>query len=257
MKHELHIVEEFQSSPWGQICVREALYVAREMMKKKKFVYLFKKVRSFGSEEEGSVFREGWAITDQRPGYYHSIGSLNSAHEVGYKMTTLYSKKGERKVPIDLETNYWSIWHKFNLMFGDAGLMHNAGRVTVKDKDLMGKLIAQWEDILTNADGRPMVSVLAEYTKDDIDRLTAMTEREIEYEVRTIDYMIAGDCSKNFDTENLPILAKGMDGIVNAARIRLGMRRDFWLRWNKVRGDILELAKEYSVTTDKWVSEEE
>ncbi len=252
MKHELHIVEEFQSSPWGQICIREALNIAREILKKKKYVYLFKKVRSFDDEGDGTVFREGWTITDNRAGYYHSIGSFDKSHEVGFRMGTLYSKEGERKVPIDLPTNYWSIWYKFDLMFHEAGFIQTNGRITVKDKHLMGKLIDGWEDALIKADGRPMLAVLAEYSKYELDAISTMTDREVEYEIRTIDFLIGGDGSKYFDEDNLPILAKGMSGIVKAAKIRLGMRREFWLRYAAVRGDIVGLAKEYSVTTDKW-----
>ena len=253
MKNELHIVEEFQSSPWGQICIREAICIAREILKKKKFVYLFKKVRSFGNDGDSKIFREGWAITDNRPGYYHSIGSFDKAHQVGYRMDTLYSKEGERKVPKQLQTNYWSLWYKFELMFGEAGLRHQDGRITVDDKAMMGRLIEEWDDVLSKADGRPMITVLAEYTKDELDRIHRLSNHELDYEIRSLDMYITGEAGKTFEVNKTPILAKGMNGPVKAAKIRLGMRRDFWIRWRGVRGDILTLAKEYSVTTDKWV----
>lgn len=254
MKHVLQITEEFQSSNFGQISIREAVFIARDVMKKKKFVYIFKKVRNFDEEDTKRVFREGWITTADKPSYYSSIGSVDKARPVGAFMETLYSKEGERKKPTRPDTRFWSLWYTFNLMFGDAGLTVVKSRVVVDDKDMMYTLINRWEDILAKADGRPMITVLGEYSMSEMDLLQNMSDLDLDNEIYKLKGLLEKDAPYLYfeDSPNY-ILAKGMTGRVKTARSRLEMRVAFWTEKRRTNEGLMELAKIYSLTTDKWV----
>jgi hypothetical protein len=254
MKSELQIVEEFQSSNFGQMSIREAVFIAHDVMKKKKFVYIFKKVRNFDEQANKRIFREGWITTPDDPSYYSTIGSVDVARPVGAFMETLYSKQGERKRPTRPNTRFWSLWYTFNLMFGDAGLVITDSRVQVTDKDHMYKLIRRWENILSKADGRPMITVLGEYTMAEMDKLENMSDVDLDTEI----YKLKGLLDVNspythFEDTPEYILTKGMQGRIKAAQSRLEMRLAFWSEKRRTNEGILTLAKIYSLTTDKWV----
>lgn len=260
MKHRLQILEEFQSSSWGQIMIREAISIASDCISDDMFVYIFKKVKDIGRDEGRKVFIEGWTVTDEEPTYYSSIGSTDEPRSVGQFMETLYSKQGERKRPTQPDTRFWSLWYTFNLMFEGTGLVIKDGRVTVTDKEYMDKLILDWTEVLSKADGRPMILVLGEYSMEEMDSINNFTANELEYHLDKVKDLLDGNAGDIFDNTNSDILTKGMDGKVKSAKNRLLMRYNFWkgllnlkLFWKDgEHEDALSLAKTYSITTDKW-----
>lgn len=251
MNNELAIVEEFQSSQWGQISVREALSIAEDVLNEEKYVYVFKKSTNVGKDGNKKTYTEGWKVIEAAPNYYHSIGSMDRELEVGYFLKTLFSKQGEKKIPYDLPTNYWSLWFRFQQMFASAGITVLDGEVDVTDEVHMQELIDEWKAILATADGRPMITVLAEYTKEELDTIASWDDNQMGLELAELNSLV--DCTTGLKfkgTETL--LVKSMTGKVKSCKSRLAMRRGFWELWRDQRGDMLELAKTYSVITDKW-----
>ena len=254
MKNELAIIEEFQSSQWGQISIREALCIAQDVLNENKYVYVFKKDNDVFEEKGKKVYVEGWSVIGGNPNYYHSIGSMDTRLEVGYFIKTMESKQGEEKKSITLPTNYWSLWYRFNRMFDEAELHIVEGRVITSSPKKLQGLIEGWEKVLASADGSPMIPVIAEYTQEELTTIVNWSPKQLQAELDKLKELINTKVSTSFTQGESSLLTKGMDGRVKACKSRLSMRRNFWKKWSEQRGDIVQLAKTYSVTTDRWSS---
>lgn len=268
MNNELQILERFQCSQWEHTSIREAIAIAKDLTEDIN-VYVFKK-ESFTEESEDRTvrtFKDGWRVSEVKPSYYHAIGSSKEPLTKDNLMVTVVSRSGpgwkEPKETFSVTTRFWSLWHTFSIMFGGAVAVSQGahahslpkGSVYIKDKAYLFRLIRQWSDLLSRADGRPMITILGLFTGEQLDGIVRSTKEGFQKEIDALQEYIDGERGKAFEGSELSLLAVGLTGRVRIAITRLEMRKAFWVEWNRTREDVFSLAKTYSLTTTSWDKE--
>ena len=266
--NELQILERFQCSQWEHTSIREAISIAKDLTEDK-FVYVFKKESGTHEDEETQTrtFTDGWRVSSVKPSYYHTIGSSDKPMTLEDLIVTVISRSGpgwkEPKETFTPTTRFWSLWHTFSIMFGGAvGVSRGhgesdtkTGQVYIKDKRLLFTLITKWTNLLSRADGRPMITILGLYTGEQLDKILNTTREELDKEIGILQEYIDGTKGKTFEESPVSLLALGLSGRTRIAITRLEMRKAFWIEWNRTREDVFSLAKSYSITTTAWDKE--
>ena len=245
---DLHILEELQSSQWGHVSIREALALGRELLEGSHTVHVFKRKTNRFHEDNRAVFEEGWKVTDEAPGFYHCIGSSAEQLPLEHFMKTLSSTAGRKRINIPHTTRYWSLYYIFSTMF-QGGHNHVGGEVIMTDRELIEQTVNFWEETLANADGRPMLNVLGEYTLDELHMLSEMEAEEFVYHLLKLNQLIKDGKDEELlkELQGKCILLKGLEGKYRAVINRLTMRVGFWSKYAETGDDFFTLAKTYTL----------
>lgn len=250
IRNELAIVEEFQSSSWKRTAVREAIELAKYMLANSdKVISVYSRWKN--NDKDSGEYREGWQIIPERIAKtvtydYCMVGIQNDeSTEPFVTMASSYGKKYLNEQP---PTTYWTLYGLFNSIFGHLFRVdEKTSSIVVFNREEFTALTAWWETRLSQTNGRPMIDVLNNYSLLEWERLSTMSDEDVEEGIRQLEDIVY----QNQEPKNPHLILKGLTGPVVAMKDRAKSRLVFWERYLKTHGDLRALAKDYSLVNPK------